>query len=176
MCVFYSGILNTSFGFRDLATRRFYDSQPNHQRNSNPGPQVSLNLLVSHQARRVTRADCSPFCISDGVLNPSGVRFGSGEIYTVMEQFSDFIDDCLCIGQRRQQDKDERVLLFLKMRPHHKFTPELVTNIKTAIKKGLSARHVPAYIFETSDIPVSWFFLFANTMAKSNTFSLAVYG
>ncbi|KIM45283.1 hypothetical protein M413DRAFT_441964 [Hebeloma cylindrosporum] len=90
---------------------------------------------------------------SDGVLNPSGVRFGSGEIYTVMEQFSDIIDDSLCIGQRRQQDKDERVLLFLKMRPGHKFTPELVMNIKTAIRKGLSARHVPAYIFETSDIP-----------------------
>jgi acetoacetyl-CoA synthetase len=93
-----------------------------------------------------------------------------------MEQFSDFIDDSLCIGQRRQQDKDERVLLFLKMRPHYKFTPELVTNIKTAIRKGLSARHVPAYIFETSDIPVSWFNLLTNTIAKSNVFSLAVYG
>jgi len=72
-----------------------------------------------------------------------------------MEQFSDFVDDSLCIGQRRQQDKDERVLLFLKMRPPHKFTPELVMKINTAIRKGLSARHVPAYIFETSDIPVS---------------------
>ena len=31
--------------------------------------------------------------ISDGVLNPSGVRFGSAEIYTVMERFSDVVDD-----------------------------------------------------------------------------------
>ena len=72
-----------------------------------------------------------------------------------MEQFSGSVDDSLCIGQRRPQDKDERVLLFLKMRQGHKFNPELVNEIKTAIRKGLSARHVPAYIFEVSDIPVS---------------------
>jgi acetoacetyl-CoA synthetase len=95
---------------------------------------------------------------SDGVLNPSGVRFGSGEIYTVLETFSGGgIDDSLCIGQRRPQDKDERVLLFLKMRPGYKFTPELVADIKTSIRKGLSARHVPSYIFEVSDIPVRLF-------------------
>ena len=91
---------------------------------------------------------------SDGVLNPSGVRFGSGEIYTVLETFSGSIDDSLCIGQRRPQDKDERVLLFLKMRPGHKFTPELVGDIASAIRKALSSRHVPSYIFEVSDIPV----------------------
>ncbi|KAF8160731.1 acetoacetyl-CoA synthetase [Crassisporium funariophilum] len=90
---------------------------------------------------------------SDGVLNPSGVRFGSGEIYTVLEQFSGSLDDSLCIGQRRAQDKDERVLLFLKMREAHAFSPELVKNIKAAIRKALSARHVPSYIFEVSDIP-----------------------
>ena len=71
-----------------------------------------------------------------------------------METFSGSIDDSLCIGQRRPQDKDERVILFLKMRPGHKFTSELVTDIKTSIRKGLSARHVPSYIFEVSDIPV----------------------
>ena len=91
---------------------------------------------------------------SDGVLNPSGVRFGSGEIYTILETFSGSMDDSLCIGQRRPQDKDERVLLFLKMRPGCKFTPELVADIKNSIRKGLSARHVPSYIFEVSDIPV----------------------
>lgn len=72
-----------------------------------------------------------------------------------MEQFSRPIDDSLCIGQRRQQDKDERVLLFVKMRAGHKFTPQLVDQIKTAVRKGLSARHVPSYVFEVTDIPVS---------------------
>lgn len=95
---------------------------------------------------------------SDGVLNPSGVRFGSGEIYSVLEQFSSLLDDSLCIGQRRTQDKDERVLLFLKMRQGQKFIPRLETQIRDAIRTALSARHVPAYIFEIEEIPVSTLF------------------
>ncbi|KAI0339857.1 acetoacetate-CoA ligase [Trametopsis cervina] len=90
---------------------------------------------------------------SDGVLNPSGVRFGSAEIYAVLDQFRDQFDDTLCVGQRRPQDKDERVLLFCKMRPNVKFTDELVQRVKTAIRRALSARHVPAYVFEVADIP-----------------------
>ena len=92
--------------------------------------------------------------ISDGVLNPSGVRFGSGEIYSVLEQFTALLDDSLCVGQRRPHDKDERVLLFLKMRAGHKFTGTLVDRIRSAIRTRLSARHVPAFIFEIEDIPV----------------------
>ncbi|RDB16867.1 Acetoacetyl-CoA synthetase [Hypsizygus marmoreus] len=90
---------------------------------------------------------------SDGVLNPSGVRFGSAEIYSVLEKFSASLDDSLCVGQRRPQDLDERVLLFLKMRPGHKLTGALESQIKNEIRRALSPRHVPAYIFEIQDIP-----------------------
>ncbi|PSR79238.1 hypothetical protein PHLCEN_2v7096 [Hermanssonia centrifuga] len=90
---------------------------------------------------------------SDGVLNPSGVRFGSAEIYSVLEQFRDVLDDSLCVGQRRPEDKDERVLLFLKMRPGHQLSDSLSNSIREAIRKALSARHVPAYIFEIQEIP-----------------------
>jgi acetoacetyl-CoA synthetase len=39
---------------------------------------------------------------ADGVLNPSGVRFGSAEIYSVIDiYFSDRISDSICVGQRR---------------------------------------------------------------------------
>ena len=94
------------------------------------------------------------------MLNPSGVRFGSAEIYAVLDQFRDEFDDTLCVGQRRPEDKDERVLLFCKMRPGVKFTEELVKRVKSAIRQALSARHVPSYIFEIEDIPVcSVFFL-----------------
>ncbi|OCH93786.1 acetoacetate-CoA ligase [Obba rivulosa] len=90
---------------------------------------------------------------SDGVLNPSGVRFGSAEIYTVMDQFSDVIDDTLCVGQRRPEDRDERVLLFVKMRPGHAFSKALEERMRAAIRQALSSRHVPAYIFEIEEIP-----------------------
>ena len=92
---------------------------------------------------------------SDGVLNPSGVRFGSGEIYSALERFGSVIDDSICVGQRRTQDAHERVLLFVKMRDGHKLTPSLEAEIREAIKTALSARHVPAYIFAVDEIPVS---------------------
>ncbi|KAI0284512.1 acetoacetate-CoA ligase [Russula brevipes] len=92
---------------------------------------------------------------SDGVLNPSGVRFGTGEIYSVLErpEFATRVDDSICVGQRRTQDKDERVLLFIKMRAGHRLDEPFEQAIRTAIRAALSARHVPAHIFEVDDIP-----------------------
>ncbi|GJJ15961.1 hypothetical protein Clacol_010240 [Clathrus columnatus] len=90
---------------------------------------------------------------SDGVLNPSGVRFGSGEIYAVLERFSEKIDDSLCIGQRRPQDSDERVLLFMKLRTRYKLSPQFEQEIRQAIRTSLSRRHEPTHIFEVTEIP-----------------------
>ncbi|KAB8266289.1 hypothetical protein BDV32DRAFT_156274 [Aspergillus pseudonomiae] len=93
---------------------------------------------------------------SDGVLNPSGIRFGSAEIYNVIDtRFADEIADSICVGQRRPQDTDESVMLFLLMRPGREFTPQLVGRVKEAIRKALSARHVPKYVFQTPEIPTT---------------------
>lgn len=93
---------------------------------------------------------------ADGVLNPSGIRFGSAEIYSVIEEhFQHCISDSLCVGQRRPKGDDETVFLFLLMKPGCIFSEILVRDVKEAIRKGLSARHVPKYIFETPEIPVS---------------------
>ncbi|CAG8027846.1 unnamed protein product [Penicillium olsonii] len=93
---------------------------------------------------------------ADGVLNPSGVRFGSAEIYRVIEGgFSSEIADSICVGQRRPTDTDERVMLFLLMKPGTLFTPDLVARVKNAIRRELSARHVPMWVFETPEIPTT---------------------
>jgi acetoacetyl-CoA synthetase len=93
---------------------------------------------------------------ADGVLNPSGVRFGSAEIYSVIENhFADEVADSICVGQRRPQDLDESVLLFLLMKEGRKFTQELVGKVKDAIGRDCGKRCVPKYVFETPEIPVS---------------------
>ncbi|KAK7472526.1 hypothetical protein VKT23_000641 [Stygiomarasmius scandens] len=93
---------------------------------------------------------------SDGVLNPKGVRFGSGEIYSVLESnFGALIEESICVGQRRPQDSDETVLLFLKMRKPGSLDDVLLRRIRTSIRNSLSARHVPSYIFEVSQIPMT---------------------
>lgn len=95
---------------------------------------------------------------ADGVLNPSGVRFGSSDIYNVLEsgKFDDTIVDSLCVGQRRAHDTDESVMLFLLLKEGKKLTPELVAQVEEAIRVSCSPRHVPKYIFQTPEIPVSW--------------------
>jgi acetoacetyl-CoA synthetase len=93
---------------------------------------------------------------SDGILKPAGVRFGSAEIYNVvLEHFAQEVADALCIGRRRETDTDETVVLFLKMNEGQELSPDLVAKIKTTIKQGLSARHVPAVIDECPEIPVT---------------------
>lgn len=73
----------------------------------------------------------------------------------IESQFSHEIADSICVGQRRPSDTDERVLLFLLMKGGVLFTGKLVDRVKSAIRSELSARHVPMYIFETPEIPVS---------------------
>lgn len=94
---------------------------------------------------------------SDGVLNPSGVRFGSSEVYKVVEsgQFK-YVADSIVVGQRRKGiDEDENVLLFVKCREGEKLNDERKTEISQAIKTAYSARHVPKHIFQVRDIPVT---------------------
>lgn len=104
---------------------------------------------------RVESSACSNILhYSDGVLNPSGVRFGSAEIYNVVRHFVE-IEDSVCVGQRRPADRDERVLLFVKLKPGTKRTVELKDRLKSSIQKALSKRHVPKYVFYIDDIPHS---------------------
>ena len=72
-----------------------------------------------------------------------------------MERFSDKIEDSLCVGQRRPEDSDEMILLFVKMRPGNVLTQSLESDINEVITKNLSPRHLPSFIFQVDDIPVS---------------------
>ncbi|KAI8822851.1 uncharacterized protein EV422DRAFT_494168 [Fimicolochytrium jonesii] len=87
---------------------------------------------------------------SDGTLNPAGVRFGSAELYNILDEFPQ-LADTLVVGQKRGED--ERVILFCKMKEGEVFDDKIVERIKTAIRTRLSARHVPAVIMPIADIP-----------------------
>jgi len=88
---------------------------------------------------------------SDGTLNPNGVRFGSAEIYNIVEPFEE-IADSLCVGQRCP-DGEERVILFLKLAQGFQFEESLVKRLQATIRSNLSARHVPSMILPIDDIP-----------------------
>ncbi|KAI9250553.1 acetoacetate-CoA ligase [Phascolomyces articulosus] len=89
---------------------------------------------------------------SDGTLNPNGVRFGSAEIYNVVDRFEE-VEDALCVGQKIVDQDDERVVLFLKLKEGQELSEDLVKKMKTTIRAQLSPRHVPAFVLSIQDIP-----------------------
>ena len=89
---------------------------------------------------------------SDGVLNPSGVRFGSAEIYEVVDKIPGIVES-ICVGQRRPSDQDESVLLFVVLESGKTLTPKFEQQIKSTIKQARSPRHVPKYVFQVSEVP-----------------------
>ena len=87
---------------------------------------------------------------SDAVIKSSGVRVGTSEIYNIVEKIPE-IADSLAVGQNWAGD--QRVILFVKLAPNCRFSPELKDKIKRAIREEASPRHVPALILEAPDIP-----------------------
>jgi acetoacetyl-CoA synthetase len=87
---------------------------------------------------------------SDGVLNPGGVRFGSAELYDVIErEFAGAggpVVDCIAVGQTLPGGTDERVVLGLQLAEGTALTKELQDAIKLAIRTRRSPRHVPAVV------------------------------
>ena len=97
-------------------------------------------------------SSCKP---SSGVFrNPGGIRFGSAELYDVIElcfapantHAGHTIVDCLAVGQSVAQGSDERVILFVKLLEGQTLTEELEKKIKSEIRTRRSARHVPARV------------------------------
>ncbi|TRM67569.1 hypothetical protein BD626DRAFT_479170 [Schizophyllum amplum] len=91
---------------------------------------------------------------SDGVLNPGGVRFGSAELYEVLDHcFHADIVDCLAIGQSIASNTDERVVLFVKLHEGKTLEKPLEDAIRREIRARRTPRHVPARIVQTNAIP-----------------------
>lgn len=87
---------------------------------------------------------------SDAVLNPSGFRIGTAEIYRQVEAMSE-ITEALCIGQN--WNDDVRVILFVVLAADIKLSGALHTQIKQKIRTNASPRHVPAKIIAVPEIP-----------------------
>lgn len=87
---------------------------------------------------------------SDATLNPGGVRIGTAEIYAEVEKFAE-VREAVVIGQNTGDDV--RVVLFVVMSEGYALNEALIKEIKTAIRRGSSPRHVPAVMLAVDDIP-----------------------
>ena len=87
---------------------------------------------------------------SDTTLNPGGVRLGTAEIYSEIEQFKE-IKESLVVGQ--SWDNDIRIILFVILNPKYQLNEDLKKRLKLKIRKNASPRHVPKKIVSIKDIP-----------------------
>jgi acetoacetyl-CoA synthetase len=87
---------------------------------------------------------------SDAVLNPGGVRIGTGEIYRLVEQLDEVVE-AVAVGQ--DHDGDVRVLLFVRLRDGVSLDAGLESRLRRHIRENATPRHVPALVEQVADIP-----------------------
>jgi acetoacetyl-CoA synthetase len=85
---------------------------------------------------------------SDATLNRGGVRLGTSEFYSVVEEFDEVLDSLVVhLG-----DPDE-LILFVVLRPGVELDDELRKRIAGGLREALSPRHAPDTIVAVPAIP-----------------------
>jgi acetoacetyl-CoA synthetase len=87
---------------------------------------------------------------ADAVLNPSGVRIGTAEIYSQVQKVEEVLE-CCAVGQ--QWNNDERVILFVVLRDGLTLTDDLKKKINVVIRDNATPRHVPSKIIQVRGVP-----------------------
>lgn len=86
------------------------------------------------------------------IRNPGGIRFGSSELYDVLDlcfsgpAVEPNIVDSLAVGQKIDGGVDERVVLFVKLPEGYNLSSDFEEKIKAEIRARRSPRHVPARV------------------------------
>lgn len=87
---------------------------------------------------------------SDTVLNPSGVRIGTAELYRQLEKVDEVVES---VAIAQQHGSDVRIVLFVRLRDGLALDEPLRDKICRAIRENTSPRHVPAKIIQAPDLP-----------------------
>jgi acetoacetyl-CoA synthetase len=98
------------------------------------------------------RGSCVLTGRSDATLNRGGVRLGTGEFYTVVEEFPE-LADALVIHLEDDEGGMGELLLFVVGSPGAAVDDEVLGRLRTALRTELSPRHVPDDIVVVSGIP-----------------------
>jgi acetoacetyl-CoA synthetase len=85
---------------------------------------------------------------SDATLNRGGVRLGSSEIYSVVEEIDEVLDSLVV-----HLEQDDELLLFVVLRPGVELDDGLRQRIGAALRNALSPRHAPDTIVAVPAIP-----------------------
>ncbi len=88
---------------------------------------------------------------SDATLNRKGIRIGTSEIYSVLDEI-DSIKESLILNLE-QTDGSDAMPLFIVLADNVELSVEIKQQINQLLKEKCSPRHVPDMIIEAVDIP-----------------------
>ncbi|KQS66522.1 acetoacetate--CoA ligase [Modestobacter sp. Leaf380] len=88
---------------------------------------------------------------SDSTLNRGGVRMGTADLYAAVESIP-AIADCVVLGVE-QRDGGYWMPLFVQLAEGFELTDALVTEIREAVKRNASPRHVPDEVIVVPGVP-----------------------
>jgi acetoacetyl-CoA synthetase len=85
---------------------------------------------------------------SDATLNRGGVRLGTSELYSVIEELDDVLDSLVV-----HLEATDELLLFVVLRPGVELDAELEARMKGELRTALSPRHAPDAVVAVPAIP-----------------------
>ena len=88
---------------------------------------------------------------SDATINRHGIRMGTAELYSAVEQIPEVLDSL--VVDLEYLGRDSYMPLFVVLREGVALDDELVRRMKANIRSALSARHVPNEIFQVGSVP-----------------------
>jgi acetoacetyl-CoA synthetase len=94
---------------------------------------------------------CIIYGRSDATLNRGGVRMGTSEFYRVVEGLPDVADSL--VVDTGQLGQEGRLILYVVPADGRELDDALITAIKSALRTGLTPRHVPDEIRAVPGIP-----------------------
>jgi acetoacetyl-CoA synthetase len=98
------------------------------------------------------RGSCVITGRSDATLNRGGVRFGTGELYTILEEFPE-VTDSLIVHLEDPEGGPGDLLLFVVLTDGRELDEQLRARIARGLREALSPRHVPDAIEAVPAIP-----------------------
>lgn len=102
--------------------------------------------------RFTERGSCVVTGRSDATLNRGGVRLGTGEFYSVVEDFPE-VNDALVVHLEDDGGGLGELLLFVVPAPAVVVDDDLTARVAGALRRELSPRHVPDAIIAVGAIP-----------------------
>ena len=97
------------------------------------------------------RGSCVIYGRSDSTLNRGGVRMGTSEFYSVVEDLPE-VEDSLVVDTSAL-GAEGQLLLFLVLREGVPLDEKLADRVKAHIRRALSPRHVPNGIYAVPAVP-----------------------